>query len=117
MRWALLASVLVVLVVWGGCARALERLGPVAATRAHLEATRTAVARGDWAAAERAAEELARSWRRAERILAVLSAHGDLVQFDVHLAQLRAAVRNRAAGDADLAADAALAIWARLVAW
>lgn len=117
MRWALLTAAVMAVLVLGGYARLLERVDAVAAVRQQLEAVREAVARGDWAAAERAVAEAERAWRRAQGVVAVLSAHGDLVQFEVQLAQLAAAVRNRSATDADLAADAALALWARLVAW
>lgn len=117
MRWAALTALLVGLAVAGAYARAPERVGAVAATRTHLEAARAAVARGDWTAAEEAAERAAHAWRRAEGLLAVVAAHGDLVLFDVHLAQLRAAVRQRSGPDAARAAAAALAVWARLVSW
>lgn len=117
MRWALLATVCVALVVLGAHVRVTERLAPVAETRAHLMAARAAVAAQDWEAAEREVELLSRSWGRAVKILSLVIPHTELQAFEVQVAQLEAAVRNRDGGEADLAADAALALWHRMVSW
>lgn len=117
MRWALVTAAAVALVVVMGMTKAVEAVGPVAETRRVLEQVREHVAAADWEAAERRLPGLGAAWKRAMPILAVFASHGDLLAFEVELARFEAAVRNRDAGAADQAADAALAVWYRMVSW